>query len=529
MSCLKIRISPVFVPLVSLGVVCAGCSGASDVRVDDPDGSLPGDASEAGASGPDGGGAPEVCDPTKEPKDSPSCVSSEFGVFVAPSGNDTNDGTRETPLKTIAAGLRLAASTAKARVYACAGTYEEKVSIQKGIELYGGFACSDWRYLGNPSRIAPQERGIALMVSGVQEPVLLVDFEISAKDGSDPGESSIAAFVTESTEVRMRRVHLVAGAGVAGSTPGDIPNYASVGPDGERYSPALGLSGRATTNTCPAPLANSRGGAEGGASGNQGQPGEAAIDPPDPEGATGAGGRGYADFGSAQCESGRHGSNGLPGAGGYGAPLYGTLTTEGWSGRDGQPGGYGGTGQGGGGGGRRFSPDGGGGGGPGGCGGRGGGPGQAGGSSFALLSVTSNMFLEQCTIRTGPGGAGGGGGRGQVAQASSRVVPGGTVGLCNGGRGGHGGSGGGGGGGAGGLSLGIGYREAPPILDGSLVRLANTFESFTLGAAGDAGPGGAGGSATTNPQEVSPMRFGRAGADGTLGMAGYAAAIRALP
>ena len=42
---------------------------------------------------------------TKDPKDSLPCIDDGVGVFVSPTGADTNPGTKASPVKTIPAAL----------------------------------------------------------------------------------------------------------------------------------------------------------------------------------------------------------------------------------------------------------------------------------------------------------------------------------------------------------------------------------------------------------------------------------------
>ena len=49
--------------------------------------------------------APAGCDLTKDPKDSLPCIDDGVGVFVSPTGADTNPGTKASPVKTIPAAL----------------------------------------------------------------------------------------------------------------------------------------------------------------------------------------------------------------------------------------------------------------------------------------------------------------------------------------------------------------------------------------------------------------------------------------
>jgi hypothetical protein len=73
-----------------------------------------------------------TCDPSKDP----SCVSDSSGIFVSGSGSDSNAGTKEAPVKTIAAALAKTSSSKNA-VYICAGSYAEHVKITTAVNLYG--------------------------------------------------------------------------------------------------------------------------------------------------------------------------------------------------------------------------------------------------------------------------------------------------------------------------------------------------------------------------------------------------------
>jgi len=83
------------------------------------------------------GGAPsldENCDGTD------LVVSDATGIFVSPSGADTNPGTQASPKLTISAALA-AASTSQV-VFVAEGTYTEQVFVTRS--LYGGFSATDW-------------------------------------------------------------------------------------------------------------------------------------------------------------------------------------------------------------------------------------------------------------------------------------------------------------------------------------------------------------------------------------------------
>jgi hypothetical protein len=66
-------------------------------------------------------------------------------LFVSDSsGNDANDGSIENPKKTINGAVG-AVVPGIIRIYVSAGTYNENVTLEDGLSLYGGFSADDWR------------------------------------------------------------------------------------------------------------------------------------------------------------------------------------------------------------------------------------------------------------------------------------------------------------------------------------------------------------------------------------------------
>ncbi len=62
------------------------------------------------------------------------------GIFVAKDGSDSNPGTRELPVVTIAQGLALADTQSKRDVYVATGVYSERIALIGGIGLFGGYS-----------------------------------------------------------------------------------------------------------------------------------------------------------------------------------------------------------------------------------------------------------------------------------------------------------------------------------------------------------------------------------------------------
>ncbi|MGA3123275.1 MAG: hypothetical protein ABSF69_21085, partial [Polyangiaceae bacterium] len=192
-----------------------------------------------------------------------SCLVSEtYGVFVASSGSDEGDGSREHPFATI--GFAIAHLSGKNRLFICDGTYPEQVTIQSNpVNLYGGLACADgWVWDGGETDILAPSDGYALLIADLDNttPIEVEDLgftvpnAISASDGgtspddsgsnSNAGASSIAAIIANSA-VRLTRVALVAGAGADGAD--GQPGGANFG-SADSLSPST--TGMGLTNVC---------------------------------------------------------------------------------------------------------------------------------------------------------------------------------------------------------------------------------------------------------------------------------------
>ncbi|HMI88035.1 MAG TPA: hypothetical protein VK550_28320 [Polyangiaceae bacterium] len=452
-----------------------------------------------------------TCDVTKSPVDEPCLVDDRYGVFVSAGGSDTAGlGTKASPYKTVTKGLAAAQAAQGKNVYVCAATYAEAVTVEgslDGSRLFGGFDCRGWAYSASNRPMVKPATGPALVAKALTKGLRVEDVEFDAPATMTSGESSVAAWVTGSANVRLVRVKLVAAAAQAGADGVAASNYDPLLQQNDATiagKNAMGATGGAT-QTCATLCANGQnstggkggdggpgstrdagldGGADAGAP-TAGANGGPAITPPDPPSNDGVGGN--PQIGVLDCTNGARGSNAPAKPGGIGATQPGSLTANGWTRADGTTATAAGPGQGGGGGGggQIALGGGGGGGGCGGCGGAAGPGGQSGGSSFALLSYQSTVMLDACTLVAGAGGNGGKGADGQAGQmggfGGDRTAPG-----CTGGNGGQGGAAGGGGGGAGGHSVAFGYvGQAPTQMNGTTSQVAS--QPAASGAAGAGG------------------------------------------
>ncbi|WP_438018883.1 hypothetical protein WMF18_07300 [Sorangium sp. So ce315] len=483
-----------------------------------------------------------ACDP--EPAAAPSeeeCleglaalrVQAGCGVFASRwFGDDSNPGTMEKPVKTLARAVALA-PRARGRVFACNENYDEAITLASGIDLWGGFDClKAWRHhtenLGPfmATLRPPLDNAIPITVVAAQDDgegatdgvSTIVDMHVLQEWRLGQGLDSVAIRLRPGAVVEVLRSVIQADGAQKGEDGEDAAyfapaaSYGEIGAIGRDACSAATVAGApAVTTLCGDMVSTGGKGGDGtpdrGGDAEDGKP----LTAPNPKDA-GQGGAGAKD--GAPCQDGRRGGDGAPGepgAAGHG----GRLTEAGWEGVPGRQGGTGAPGQGGGGGGG--APGGrsacgnaalggasGGSGGGGGCGGTGGRGGGAGGASIAIFAhAGSKLTLRETRVITGRGGYGGRGGKGQMGgQGVQGGPPGQAPDLggeyaCRGGYGGWGGTGGYGGGGSGGPSIGIAYADDEQLtLDGV------TFEI---------GPGGPGGIADVEDERHDKANRGSDG------------------
>ena len=428
--------------------------------------------------GDSGFDAPANCDLKKDPKDSLECIANSVGVFVSPTGADTNDGTREKPVATL--GKALALVGGKPRIYVCEGTYEGSVDVGKSVGIYGGLKC-DWTPTTTHPVIVGSKPSYAVQVTAVN--VALTDVDVTAKAGSVAGESSIGVFANGAQALKLARVKVAAGAGVAGSNGSTGSNYTVIAQSdakiiGNNGAGIAGAGPKACTNCVDGKNSTGGGGGAGGLSPGDGSGGSPSL---------GGGAKGIASVDGGACTPGGLGASPLAGASAVSPSVVGALGSTGWSASDGAGGTAGSPGQGGGGGGGGYDPGnavgGAGGGGCGGCGGAAGSGGKGGGSSIAIVSFNSTITLTACELTSGAAADGGKGAAGQAGQLGGFQGPPASKG-CAGGDGGNGGAGGSGAGGSGGVSVGIAYKGTKPVTD------AATDGKITVGTKGNKGTGG---------------------------------------
>jgi hypothetical protein len=492
-------------------------------------------------------------------------------IFVAGGGTNASTCglTFSTPCQTISFGVIRAVQAGKQHVFVQAGTYNEVLVLQSGINVWGGFDFNWQRgpYTNAAHRVTiagKQDTGIGGdgewlavrahdLIVGVTIGDVVIQGPNASGTGGASGRDGMSSYAVHArgADVTLTRVQIVAGSGAPGGTGTGGVDAVTVdaqgfmtggtGGNGDQFttvcnSSSRGGGGGAASNSCPAsPSSRSMTGGSGGQGGTMdtdcgvfssnfnargGDNGTNALFISGSFGIHGNGGSGGGSCGPTTNGNPGLTANGGPGGGANGGGYLTGASTSYWYAYAGGGGTTGENGTGGGGGGGSGGCDngtdaygaGGGGGGAGGCAARGGGTGGGGGGgSFGVFAVGNSVIsLDACELFRGSGGGGGAGGTGGRGQSGGGAGPGGpahpnSATPGNGGAGAHGGHGGGGGGGQGGRSIGV------------LTTPGTTINGSCTTAQGTSGPGGAGGlSAPNAPQSERDGNNGGPGGAGTV-------------
>lgn len=452
-----------------------------------------GGGNDAGdASAPDVA-VPPGCDASKLPTDDLCVVNDAEGIFVSASlGATSGDGTQAKPFASLAAGIA-AAKTAGKRVYACAETYAEPITLAEGVDVFGYFSCnSGWTTSAAHAKVQSPTSPAATATSIVKA-TRIEAVDIIAPDFTTGSQSSIALIASGSPGLKIMNATIHAGTGGKGADgvaaiqliPSGNPNGVDAfafdvctGGLGHCFV-AVAQSSSGGSISCTGEAGHDPGpGGNGGWSGKYystgsgwAVSGQAATDgfPTVATLQTAQGGTVYS--GGASGAAGTNGVDGAPGA------AMGSLSTSGYVPSGGSAGTNGQPGQGGGGSrgndlvtsmanpatynGKYGHGEGGASGGGGGCPGLAGTAGQGGGASIAVVAVQSAFTLDHAIVESATGGEAG------AAGALSTSTEGGSGGAAGAytykaGNGGSGGLAGVSGSGGGGPSIGIAYQGTAP-------------------------------------------------------------------
>ena len=88
----------------------------------------------------DDGGLPEGAPPPAVGTPANNELTNEFGVFVTATAAAGGDGTMDHPFATISAGIERVKDL-KLRVYVCAGTYKESLTLVNAVSVISALSC----------------------------------------------------------------------------------------------------------------------------------------------------------------------------------------------------------------------------------------------------------------------------------------------------------------------------------------------------------------------------------------------------
>jgi hypothetical protein len=138
-------------------------------------------------------------------------------VHVSPLGDDDDDGSATSPVRSFVRAIELAREGSR-ELALCAGVFTEPLVLnaERRADLFvvrGGAACQG---LSAAASIVRSATVPALTVFAVGGPVQIARVTFEHEGTNDPGASAIAAYVAYVDDVRLREVVLRAGPGAEG-------------------------------------------------------------------------------------------------------------------------------------------------------------------------------------------------------------------------------------------------------------------------------------------------------------------------
>ena len=180
-----------------------------------PTGPGPGPGPSPDASNPDVGtleGLPPLAPPPPAPK--PDELTEPFGIFVTTTGAPDGAGTRADPISTMSAGI-IKAKAAKKRLYVCAGTYPEALTLEDGVSIVANLKCTTptaWELNGAHALLA-SPTSPALIARNIRTPTRVDGLDVIAPAGTEAEPSSIAFLAVDAVQLTLTTGKLEAQAG----------------------------------------------------------------------------------------------------------------------------------------------------------------------------------------------------------------------------------------------------------------------------------------------------------------------------
>jgi hypothetical protein len=149
------------------------------------------------------GGLPEGAPPAAVGTPMPSELTNEFGVFVTANATAGGDGTKEHPLATISAGIERVKDL-KLRVYVCAGTYAESLTLVNAVSVIGSLGCDGgvWTTGGGRS-IVNATTSPAVRAKDITLATRFEGLDVTAPAGTAAAPNSIALIAENATTLTV--------------------------------------------------------------------------------------------------------------------------------------------------------------------------------------------------------------------------------------------------------------------------------------------------------------------------------------
>ena len=231
--------SRIITTVAILGLVGCGVFGAEDSPAPDTTPATP--PPDPGTDG----GLPEGAPPPPVGTPADSELTDAFGVFVSAAATPGGDGTKAHPFATIGAGIDRVKDL-KLRVYVCAGTYAESLTLVNAVSVIGSLGCDGgmWTTMGTGRSIINAPTSPAIHAKDVSLATRFEGFDVTAPDGTAMSPSSIALIAENAPMLTVAKSKLTSAKGFDGADGTDgvqltIPATAN-GKDGFAQSgPAL--------------------------------------------------------------------------------------------------------------------------------------------------------------------------------------------------------------------------------------------------------------------------------------------------
>jgi hypothetical protein len=170
-----------------LGLVGCGVFG-SDSTSDPP----PVAAAPDPPAATEDGGLPEGAPPPAVGTPANNELTNEFGVFVTATAPTGGDGTIEHPFATISAGIERVKDL-KLRVYVCAGTYKESLTLVNAVSVISALSCDGGVWTtGGARAVLEAPTSPAIRAKDIGLSTRLEGFDVTAPAGTAMTPNSIA-------------------------------------------------------------------------------------------------------------------------------------------------------------------------------------------------------------------------------------------------------------------------------------------------------------------------------------------------